>query len=594
MFLKFICIIILFLILLSFFTYPLVFNLNSSIPGFSSSDETYAALWYFWWMKFSDSNDLNITNLSVISYPFGQIVQPGYTYWNFINKKLALISNPCITYNIQVLLSFILTGIIFYFLLFYITNNSLVSLFSATIFTFSPYHFVRSWQHLGLSHIQWIPLCLFSIFLLRNKQTLLYALLLALSFSLTMSFDLYYAYFMFLIVILFLLFDFFYKRDLRGSLCVCRLILISAFITIIIEVVDLYHIFKFMSSLNKSHLAQGVYGYIRPFKDLVDQSAKPLSYILPAASHPIFGKFTEQFIGTEFYGDSFTEHTLYLGWIPLILGLSVFRKLFKNKEPQLADKEKYFVGLFIFLAIVAWFFSQPPWWDIFGLKIFMPSSLMYKIAPMFRAYCRFGIVVMLAVAVLAGFGLKFLLERFKSQRTKLAITALFSVLVLFEFWNWPPYKVIDLSNVPAVYYWLKEQPKDIVIAEYPLDYDSPNELYKFFQTVHEKKIVNGTIPGTYANKVAQEIRRLSAPKTASILKWMGVKYVVVHKDDYLKTDLIEDREDMEMIPQCPGLRFVKIFPPEECPQRDIMCVRKTGQIDVYEVAANPIEPKVKE
>lgn len=207
---------------------------------------------------------------------------------------------------------------------------------------------------------------------------------------------------------------------------------------------------------------------------------------------------------------------------------------------------------------------------------------------MFRAYCRFGIVAMLAVAVLAGFGLKFFLERFKSRKTKAAVTALFCGLVLFEFWNWPPFKVIDLSKVPAVYYWLKEQPEGIVIAEYPLDYDSPNELYKFFQTVHEKKIINGTMPGTYANKVAQKIRRLSAPKTASILKWMGVKYVIVHKDDYLKTDLIEDREDMEGISQNPGLKFVKSFPSQECPDPNLMCAQKTGPIDVYEVIAEPI------
>jgi hypothetical protein len=211
---------------------------------------------------------------------------------------------------------------------------------------------------------------------------------------------------------------------------------------------------------------------------------------------------------------------------------------------------------------------------------------------MFRAYCRFGIVLMLAVAVLAGFGFKFFLERFKSRNTKFAVTALFCGLVLFEFWNWPPYKVIDLSKVPAVYYWLKEQPKDVVIAEYPLDYDSPNELYKFFQTVHERKIINGTIPGTYANKVAQEIRRLSAPRTASILKWMGVKYAVVHKDDYLKTDLIEDKEDMEGIRRNPGLKFVKSLPPQECPDPKLMCVQKTGQIDVYEIVASPLSPNL--
>ena len=49
----------------------------------------------------------------------------------------------------------------------------------------------------------------------------------------------------------------------------------------------------------------------------------------------------------------------------------------------------------------------------------MPSFFMYKILPMFRAYCRFGIVVELAVAVLAGFGLKFFLRDLSHREQKL-------------------------------------------------------------------------------------------------------------------------------------------------------------------------------
>ena len=70
--------------------------------------------------------------------------------------------------------------------------------------------------------------------------------------------------------------------------------------------------------------------------------------------------------------------------------------------------------------------------------------------------------------------------------------------------------------------------------------------------------------------------------------------MVVHKEDYLKTDLVEDKEDMEKIPQNPGLKFVKSFPPQQCPQPDIMCVRKTGPIDVYEVSAQAMEPRIEE
>jgi hypothetical protein len=199
---------------------------------------------------------------------------------------------------------------------------------------------------------------------------------------------------------------------------------------------------------------------------------------------------------------------------------------------------------------------------------------------------------MLAVAGLAGFALKFILERFKSQKTKIAITSLFCGFVLFEFWNYPPFKVIDISKVPAVYYWVKEQPGDFAIAQYPLDADSPDAMYQFYQTKHEKKMINGIIQGTLASRVARTITKLSEPKTANILSGMGVKYVLVQRDRYLMSELAENIEELNKIPHNTGLKFIKTFPAQKCAQRDIRCTEETGSIDVYEITALPEEPRI--
>ncbi|MCX5656727.1 MAG: hypothetical protein NTZ48_00590, partial [Candidatus Omnitrophica bacterium] len=180
----------------------------------------------------------------------------------------------------------------------------------------------------------------------------------------------------------------------------------------------------------------------------------------------------------------------------------------------------------------------------------------------------------------------------KIENKKILIASLFCGLALFEFWSWPPFKVIDVSKVPQVYYWLKDKPGDFAIAEYPLDADGPGIMYGFYQIKHEKKIINGTFPGTYANKVAKTIIKLSEPKTAGVLKWMGVKYVLVHRDGYFNSGLVEVVDEFKRIPQNVALRLIKTFPPQECPSKT-MCTEKTGAIDVYEVVAEPIEPIVK-
>jgi len=625
------------------FTFPLILKFSTSIPGFHSTDEPYGTLWNFWWLKFSHFHHINAYFCSTIASPFSLDLSqsPMYPVSDFINRYLTIGFGEIVAYNLEILASFVLTAIFMYLLTYSLTANRLAALFSCIIFSFCPYHIVRAWQHPSLAQIQWFPLYILSLYKLKKEATVRNIAFCVISFSLVTLFNYYYAYFSFIVMFAFAVFIFAADKKIafgdnlnvrfsvvrpflkgweslsfrirkvlytflhhkKGSLKIIKSIFISMGITFLLLSPIILPIFKKAFFTPKTEeLVAG--GYLRQFSDLFEQSAKPLSYFLPPTVHPVFGKFTEQFIGSSLYGMSFTEHTLYLGWIPLILAFIAFKGWRKRRKEinkigtvpfgESPYRDNFYIGFFIFLAIVAWIFSQPPWWKIGPLKIYMPSFFMYKILPMFRAYCRFGVIVMLAVSVLAGFGLKFILERLKSRKVRIAVTSLFCSLVLFEFWNWPPYKVIDVSNVPAVYYWLKEQPGTFAIAEYPLDADSTNEMYKFYQTVHEKKIINGTIPGTYANKFAQAIRRLSQPETAGALKWMGVEYALVHWQGYKDTGLVDDSEELNKIPQNPGLKFIKSFSSQECPHKDRMCVQRTSPIDVYEVIAPPIEPVVKD
>jgi len=592
------------------FTFPLIFRMNSLIPGFHSTDETYAALWNFWWLKYAFIHHLNDAHTSLISAPFGMDEKSAYPSWNAINKWLTILTNNIFAYNLEALFSFFAAGLFMYCLVFVLTGNVMAGIFSGIIYAFCPYHFARAWQHLGLAQIQWMPLYILLFLKMIQKPNFKHAFSAALAYFLVFSFDFYYAYFMFIITLGYILFIFIYLNKQRfifhykNGYEILKALTIFAVCAIFLTLPYVYPIFQDM--ITRPSLPPSVYNsFLRPFEDLFIQSARPLSYLLPATVHPVFGKFTENFIGSSFYGESFTEHTLYLGWIPLILAFVAFRSWRGNRggiknsvgTASFGDsplKEDFYMGFFILLTIVAWLFSQPPWWNIGPIKIFMPSFFMYKVAPMFRAYCRFGIVVILAVAVLAGFGLKFILERLRRQKTKIIITSLFCGLVLFEFWNYPPFKVINVSSVPEAYYWLKSQPGDFTVAEYPIDKDGANVMYMFFQAVHEKKIINGTTPGTYANKIAQNIVKLSETKTIDILKHMGVRYILVHQDAYLQSGLVEDMEELSKIPKAPGLRLIKTFPAQDCPQKDIMCVQKTGPIDAYEVIAAPIKPGIEE
>ncbi|MDD5166705.1 MAG: hypothetical protein PHQ57_04890 [Candidatus Omnitrophica bacterium] len=568
--------IILFLITL-LFTFPLILHTNNYIPGFFSTDEPYGTIWNFWLMKYASDSGISSQTTNMIAYPFGVKLFSGLLVpypWLGLNYLLAVLTNAVLAYNIQILMNFFLSAVFTYLLVFFLSKSRLAGIISAIIFSFCPQHFTRSWQHLSLTYFQWLPLVLLSALMLYKDRRLRNGIFFAISLLLLFSFDFTIAY-LGLLTLFTLFFYLFFVNWRRGTLKEAKIagyfkkaswgvVILAVLLIRQILIIWAKYGTQSASAYNPTH---------RPFEDLFAQSAKPLGFLLPASTHPVFGRFSEQFIGSSLYGQSFTEHTLYLGWLALALALFAFRR----------RKENLYIGFFIFLAVVAWLFSQPPWWNFFGLKIYMPSFFMYKILPMFRAYCRFGILLMLAIAVLAGFGLKSILERFESYKPKIALTILACGLILFEFWNWPPYKVIDLSRVPAVYYWLKEEPGNPVLAEYPMDIIGPNEMYKFYQTVHHKRIINGTFPGTPAHKIAMTITKLSQPGTVNILKQMGVKYAIVHEEGYLKGESIDDKEELDKIRKDPALKLVRTFVAQECPQKDIMCTQNSGPVEVYKI-----------
>jgi len=166
------------------------------------------------------------------------------------------------------------------------------------------------------------------------------------------------------------------------------------------------------------------------------------------------------------------------------------------------------------------------------------------------------VVVMLGISVLAGFALGPLLNRFSGAAKRAAAALLIVVAALFEFWYLPSEHAVDLSRYPAVYDWLKDQPSGIVIAEYPLDIEGPNELYKFYQTKHHKPIINGAFPGTPAHEAIKSLQKLSQPATITALRSMGVDYVFLHLDAYRKTGLAEEAEEMRSVQNNPALKRV--------------------------------------
>jgi hypothetical protein len=180
-----------------------------------------------------------------------------------------------------------------------------------------------------------------------------------------------------------------------------------------------------------------------------------------------------------------------------------------------------------------------------GLELKLPYAWLYALVPGFkalRAPARFDVLVMLSLAVLAGYGVAAPGRPSNpGARTRLlnvGMAALFVGLVILEALVWPAAQAEPVpvgEAVPAVYRWLADQPPDPVL-ELPMAFTpgGPRLEYQYLSTYHWRTTpdgYSGFIPPKHG-QITFEMARLPSERSLSLLQALGVSQVVVHSDRY--------------------------------------------------------------
>jgi len=286
--------------------------------------------------------------------------------------------------------------------------------------------------------------------------------------------------------------------------------------------------------------------------------------------------------GSIFYGRGTIEQTLYLGILPLFLAHVAHRRRRRSRDAR--SPENFAIGFFIVLAGISFLFSMPPYINFGLFKVYFPSFFIHKILPMLRAYARFGVLAMLSVSVLAGFGFVSVIKRMASRRKRSAFVFIAFVVLFFEFTNIPPFHAMDAQTPPPAYQWLASQKGDFAIAEYPLGETGPGEAfmpynYLFWQRIHHKKLINGAKYGTTAYRIKRMVQNITNKETAGFLSWLGAKYIIAHMDMYKRG---EDRLATDIIGETPNINEALGF----------KLVRRFGDTHVFEIIAEPQNPGI--
>ena len=148
-------------------------------------------------------------------------------------------------------------------------------------------------------------------------------------------------------------------------------------------------------------------------------------------------------------------------------------------------------------------------------------------------YARFGLLVGLAISLMAGIGWMALMRRVAAPRRRWAAAAALILVSCVEFGVSAP--CWDARTPPPVYDWLAKQP-DGLIVEYPFcrSADSVHAEYLFWQRIHKHPMVNGASGGSGTNPFHDTLVDLTNPGAAAVLRSLNVRYVVVHPERYAR------------------------------------------------------------
>jgi hypothetical protein len=416
-------------------------------------------------------------------------------------------------YGLFMLLGFVASGTAMFLLVRRLTGNFFISLLIGWAFAFYPFAVVKAGGHVHFTHgwpfvlIFWRMLVLYEAPSVRNGVLCGIATVIALAWSpyyLLVGGVTYAALFFAGTVV-----PLIRRRQARAHL---KAQLVGAAIVVAFTIaLVLLSIASARGTGTEENTLQALYTY----------SARPFEYLVPPAGNPIFGEHTGPWLEKHIHGSNFAENTLYVGVSLCLLSLV---SLWSAARRRLDSRQMQAVAAAAFAGVVALLFSAPPKVAAFGELFPFPSLITFELSGAWRAYSRFVMVVMLAVAVLGAIGLHRLVRR-RPLIAQALILLVVAVVVVLDLRVRPV--GTNTLGIPPIYPQLKRMPPGLV-AEYPIEPAGHGDYSaEFYQYIHGKPIINGYAKNSLAEYRALGLDDLENRHTAGRLRTLGVRYVVV-------------------------------------------------------------------
>ena len=356
---------------------------------------------------------------------------------------LARVLPPVAAYNLLVLLSFPLTAAATYALARHLTASHEAALVAAFVFTFAPVRLAHAAYHPHIVQTQWLPLYLLALVALIERASWPRVLGAALACGALVLSNFYNGLIGALVTPVMLVAYWAARRpdygwrSLAGALAIVSAIAAAGLTLVAVRYPQV------VATPQEFAFAVG---------DVARYSAHWWAYFVPSVDHPLAGDWAKGLLVREAGAESLVEQQIYLGYAVLVLAAIATATAVSRwrSEPQWRP-----IVSIVAVGIAAALVSLGPFSRSCRAGSWAPACLVYQVAPMFRSYARFAIVVDLAVAIAAGSGAVILARR---SRTGLAVAASLLVVGAVEYWPFP-WRAHDVLPT-AGHRWLARQPGD--------------------------------------------------------------------------------------------------------------------------------------
>ncbi len=368
-------------------------------------------------------------------------------------RALARLIGPVPAYNLLVLISFPLAAAAAYLLARYVLVSHLAAMVAGLAYAFLPFHVMQAGGHPHIAQTQWLPLYLLALWACVDRPGPGRAALLLLSAAAVSLAD-FYAGFIVAVLSPIALLAYGIASSPPSKESRVRRMGATALVLLGAAIAGVVAIRAFVPAVAANPQASA---FSR--SDLFAWSARWWSYLVPPADHPIWGSAVREFWSRREVGPALLEHQQVSLGLALVL-LSLVALIAWLREGGNAPSTRM-APVLAAVAVAALLCSLSPERVIGSFTFVRPSALLYALAPMFRAYARFGVVVGLMTSLLAGAGFARLWGR--GLRGRVVAVALLA-FAMIEFAPFPPWRSRDVLPT-AAHRWMSRQPGSLRVLD---------------------------------------------------------------------------------------------------------------------------------